>query len=173
MSRKTGLTLCILLASLLPGCGTDTRTASATAALPQGAAVSTPAESSSPPEKARASAETVSTPPADAESGIEVVALRLSAAGNMLDLRYRIKDPVRAAAFLDRHADRYLIAQATGAQLRVPSSPKVGALRQAPQNPDPQRVCFTLFANPGRQVRSGDRVTLAVGACRIPDLVVE
>jgi hypothetical protein len=112
-------------------------------------------------------------PPSTAGGIVEVVALRLSAAGYMLDLRYRVKDPDRAAAFFDKQAERYLIDEVTGARFGVPRSPKVGPLRQLPHSADPARICFTLFANPGRRIKTGDRLTLAVGDLRIPNLVVE
>lgn len=108
-----------------------------------------------------------------AEYGIEVVAMRRSAAGYMLDLRYRIVDPERARAFLDRSQRPYLIDEATGAQFRVPTSPKVGTLRQVPQKPDPQRTYFILFSNPQRFIQPGSHVTLVADDCRLEGIVVE
>jgi hypothetical protein len=108
-----------------------------------------------------------------AEYGIEVVAIRRSAAGYMLDLRYRIVDPERARAFLDRSRRPYLIDEATGAEFRIPSSPKIGALRQVPQTPDPERTYFMFFANPQRFIQPGNHVTVVADDCRLEGIVVE
>jgi len=61
--------------------------------------------------------------------GIEVKGLRLSAAGYMLDFRYRVLDPVKAAPLLERKIQPYLLDEASGARLAVPDAPKVGRLR--------------------------------------------
>jgi hypothetical protein len=104
--------------------------------------------------------------------GIEVVALRRSAAGYMLDLRYRVIDREKAAPLVDRKVQPYLLDQATGAKLFVPSSAKVGPLRQTGAAVE-GRIYFALFANPGKYVEPGRKVTLVLGDRRVPDLPVE
>ncbi len=105
--------------------------------------------------------------------GIEPLGVRLSAAGYMLDFRYRVTDPQKAMPIMESRTSPWLIHQRTGARLRVPSPPKVGPLRQRSRQPDPGRVYFTLFANPGRLVKPNDKVTIAIADCRIENLVVE
>jgi len=105
--------------------------------------------------------------------GIEVEGLRLSAAGYMLDFRYRVLDPVKAAPLLDRKIQPYLLDEASGARLAVPDSPKVGRLRTTSRNKViPGRNYYILFANPGRYLQAGSKVTLVAGDARISDLTV-
>jgi hypothetical protein len=105
--------------------------------------------------------------------GIEVVGIHLSAAGYMTDFRYRVVAPEKAAAILKRDTKTYLIDQKTGAKLLVPSSPKVGPMRQITRKPTAGRVYYVLFANPGHLIRAGNKVTIVIGDCRLEDLVVQ
>jgi len=102
--------------------------------------------------------------------GVEVVALRLTGAGYMLDFRYKVIDADKAAELFERANKPVLIHNATGAQLVVPRPAKTGPLR--PTNP-PQagRVYFMLFSNPG-VVEAGDEVTIKIGEFQA-DVVVE
>ncbi|MFA6901565.1 MAG: hypothetical protein WC236_00635 [Gallionellaceae bacterium] len=106
--------------------------------------------------------------------GIKIVGLRLSASGYMLDFRYRLLDPVKAAPLLDRKLSPYLLDEATGAELRVPTAPKVGQLRPTSRNKIiPGRNYYILFANPGRYLKAGSRVSLVSGDTLINHLIVE
>lgn len=106
--------------------------------------------------------------------GIRMEGLRLSAAGYMLDFRYRVLDPDKAAALLDRKIRPYLLDEATGAQLGVPDTAKLGQLRTTGRNKAVvDRNYFIMFANPGRQVQPGSRMTLVMGDARIENLIVE
>lgn len=118
-------------------------------------------------------ATTRATPPPTAHQGIEVIALRRSAAGYMLDLRYRVVDVDKAAPLLSRRERPYLLHPRTGARFQVPAPPKVGALRQLPRHPETNRTYFVLFANPGRTLGPGDRVTVVLGEVHLPDVPVE
>jgi hypothetical protein len=55
----------------------------------------------------------------------------------------------------------------------VPSTPKLGKLRQAARHGMTDRSYFVLFANPGRFLKAGSRVTLVAGDTRIGGLTVE
>lgn len=106
--------------------------------------------------------------------GIKIVGLRRSAAGYMLDFRYRLSDPIKASPLLDRKVHPYLLDEATGAQLGVPDAPKVGQLRPTSRNKIiPGRNYYILFANPGRYLHAGSKVTLIAGDTRISNLTVE
>lgn len=107
-------------------------------------------------------------------AGIRIEALRLSAAGTMLDFRYRVIDQARAAGLLDGRQHPYLL-DGRGARLGVPETPILGLLRQTARNGkvSPDHTYFVLFANPGRFLRPGDQVTLVVGDARVTDLTVE
>ena len=103
--------------------------------------------------------------------GIEVEGISLSAAGYMLDFRYKVVDPVKATPVLRRSTRSYLIDQATGAKVQVPIT-KVGSLRQTTLKPEAGRTYFVIFANPGKFVNPGNKITVAIGDMRIEDLVV-
>lgn len=110
----------------------------------------------------------------ETQLGIRVVGLRRSAAGYMLDFRYRLLDPVKASPLLDRKIRPYLLDETHGAQLRVPDAPKVGQLRPTSRNNViPGRTYYILFANPGRYLGPGSQATLIAGDVRIPHLTVE
>lgn len=113
-------------------------------------------------------------PGGEGKLGIRMEGLRLSAAGYMLDFRYRVLDPDKAAALLDRKIRPYLLDEATGAQLGVPDTAKLGQLRTTGRNKAVvDRNYFIMFANPGRQVQPGSRMTLVMGDARIENLIVE
>lgn len=105
--------------------------------------------------------------------GIEALGPRLSAGGFMLDFRCRVLDPEKAKPLLDAKAARQLIHEKTGATLKVTSSPKVGAMRQTTSNATKGGVYFSIFANPGRTVKAGDKVTVVLGECRLERVVQE
>lgn len=104
--------------------------------------------------------------------GIEALSIRESAAGYVLDFRYRIVDPGKAAEFFKPKTKPYLIDQASGAVFGVPTTAKVGPLRSY-NNPQKDRVYFILFANPGRFIKVGNKVTVVIRDCRLENLVVQ
>ena len=105
--------------------------------------------------------------------GVQVTSLHLSANGYMVDFRYKVVEPEKAATLGDPKAKSYLIDQATGARLLVPRTPKVGPLRQSAERLTAGKVYFTLFSNRNRIVKSGSKVTVVVGDFRAENLVVE
>jgi hypothetical protein len=120
-------------------------------------------------------AESQEAPGAEERFGIESLGVRLSAAGTMLDLRLRVRSREKAAPLFVRKAASYLVAEETGAVLRVARSPKIGALRATVRTAEmvkQGRVYATLFANPGRLVKAGDTVTVVLGDYRAEHVVV-
>jgi hypothetical protein len=103
--------------------------------------------------------------------GVEVVAIRRTAAGRMLDFRYRVLDAKKAAPLFVRQTKPYLTHEKTGKVLAVPNTAKVGPLRNSDM-PKQDQVYWMFFANPGL-VQTGDKVTVAIGDFRAKDLVVE
>ena len=103
--------------------------------------------------------------------GIQVIAVRLTAAKTMVDFRYRVVDAAKAKPLLDRKENPYLLDQASGAKLSVPAS-KVGNLR-ATSNPIAGRNYFILFQNTRSVVKAGSRVTIAIGEFRAENLTVQ
>lgn len=115
------------------------------------------------------------TPPPEAvgDAGIRVESLRLTAADYMLDLRFRVTDPERAAPFFSRKTELQLVDPVSGARLAVPNTPKLGKLRQVARKGMPDRSYFVLFANPGRFLKAGSQVTLVAGDTHVARLTVE
>jgi len=109
----------------------------------------------------------------ESDLGISVQHLRLSARGRMVDFRYRVTDPTKAAVFSDRETHAYLLHPATGTRLPIPVGPKTGPLRQLAKAGGTNSVLFSIFANPGLQVKSGSTVALVVGNRSLGNLVVE
>jgi hypothetical protein len=107
--------------------------------------------------------------------GIHIEALRLSAAGAMLDFRYRVIDPVKAVPVLDGRVQPYLFDSLRGAKLAVPDTPVLGRMRQTSRNHkiSTKHTYFIIFANPGKAVKSGDRVTLLLGQIKVADVTVQ
>jgi len=105
--------------------------------------------------------------------GIRVIGIRRTAADYMLDFRFRMLDPEKAAAIMDRKIKPHLIVEKNGHKLQVPVSAKIGPLRQAPKFAKTNRNYFMFFANPGRAVKAGDQVTLVIGDFRQEHIVVE
>jgi len=105
--------------------------------------------------------------------GVRVLSIRQTAGGYMLDFRYRVVDPEKALRLVSRKDKPYLIDQATGSKFMVPSPPKIGPLRQTSVKPLANRNYFILFANPGKYVKPGNKVTIVIGDFRVENLVVE
>ena len=102
-------------------------------------------------------------------TGIQPLTLRLSAGGYMLDFRYRIEDPTVAETWLEHMPPPYIEIPENGHRLMVPSSPKVGPLRQQQRPGTPSRVGavrFAMFANPGQRVQPGQWVRIHFGEHR-------
>jgi hypothetical protein len=103
--------------------------------------------------------------------GVEVMFVRQASAGYMLEFRYKVLDPEKAAPLFNRQTKPLLIHAETGAELIVPTPPTTGALR----NSNPPLVDHTywmFFANPGKLIKPGDHVTVEIGDFRAENLVV-
>lgn len=103
--------------------------------------------------------------------GIELTALRMTAADHMVDFRYRVLDAEKAAPLFKRQTKPYLIHEATGKVLAVPNTAKVGSLRNS-NLPKPGRIYWMFFGNQG-VVKTGDKVSVVIGDFRAENLVVD
>jgi len=104
--------------------------------------------------------------------GVEVLFVRQTAAGYMLEFRYKVLDAKKAANLFERQIKPMLTHAETGAKLIVPTPAKTGALR----NSNPPKVGNTywmFFANPGKLVQPGDSVSIEIGEFLVEDLVVQ
>ena len=104
--------------------------------------------------------------------GVEVLFVRYTSAGYMLEFRYKVLDADKAAALFQRQTKPVLTHVETGARLIVPTPAKTGALRNS-NAPLEGRTYWMFFANPGKLVDPGDLVSIEIGDFLVEGLVVE
>jgi hypothetical protein len=99
-------------------------------------------------------------------SGVRILHVAVTGAGGLLDLRYQVLDPDKAAAV---HASApVLVDESTGAvadQLLM-GHRHTGVLHAG-------QTYYLIFVNPGNLVQTDDRVTVAIGGLRVPHVRVE
>jgi hypothetical protein len=103
--------------------------------------------------------------------GVEFLFLRETAAGYMLEFRYKVLDPVKAAPLFVRKTKPVLMHVRTGRQLTVPVPAKTGALRNS-DTPLADHTYWMFFANPNKLVKPGDLVNLQIGDFAVEGIVV-
>jgi len=103
--------------------------------------------------------------------GVEVMFVRQTAAGYMLEFRYKVLDPEKAKPLFERRTKPVLIHAETGAKLIVPTPAKTGALRNS-NPPIAGQIYWMFFANPGKLVKPGEHVSIEIGKFRVDGLVV-
>lgn len=103
--------------------------------------------------------------------GIDIVAVRTTAAGSMIDFRYRVLDADKAASLFKRANKPYLIHHKSGKVLAVPVTAKVGPLRSS-NKPQKGRIYWMFFGNKTRLVQKGDTVTVVIGDFRAENITV-
>jgi hypothetical protein len=169
--------LTVLTAALLAGC------AAVPADSPVSSAHDAPAAPAAPATGLTASVAATAVPVQEEafgagavvqEYGVRLTGVRLSANGYVVDLRYRVLDPAKAQALLDRKVRPVLVDESTGNRFYVPVPPTVGALRQTSRNKviHTDRDYFMLFANPDRKLQAGSKVALYVGDQRFGNLQI-
>ena len=104
--------------------------------------------------------------------GIKDPVIRLTAAGYMLDFRFRVTDVEKSKLLFDKKIIPVVIRDLDNSQLKVPASEKIGALRQSPRFVKKGKQYFMYFANPGMRVKKGEKVTIKIGEFTLPDMVV-
>ena len=104
--------------------------------------------------------------------GIEILYVRQTAAGYMLEFRYKVVDAEKAKALFNRQTKPVLIHAKTGAQLIVPTPAKTGALRNS-NTPLDDHTYWMFFANPGKLVQPGEHVDIQIGEFLVEKLVVQ
>ena len=104
--------------------------------------------------------------------GVDVVGVHPVSSGFMLAFKYRIIDPEKARRLNERKDKAYLVDEASGTVLAVPAMENIGELRSG-TSPQPDRVYFMIFGNPGRLVQPGAKVSIVAGDFRLQGLVVE
>jgi len=104
--------------------------------------------------------------------GVEVMFVRQTAAGYMLEFRYKVLDADKAKALFERQTKPVLTHAESGAKLIVPTPAKTGALRNS-NPPKDGNTYWMFFANPGKLVQPGDTVSIEIGDFLLEDLIVK
>jgi hypothetical protein len=106
--------------------------------------------------------------------GVDQMHVRSTASGASLEFRYRVVDAEKAKILTDKKSNPRMIDVATGTVLTVPTMEKIGALRQTQTAPpEAGREYWMVFSNPGKLVKPGKSVNIAIGTFRVDGLVVE
>lgn len=105
--------------------------------------------------------------------GIEIMSLRLSSAGYMVDFRYRILDTEKSKYLMQEDLQPYIIDPETSRKFFVPSHPKVGSMRAISSEPKQGRSYFIMFANTDRLLKTGKKITIVLGDLKIANLTVQ
>lgn len=105
--------------------------------------------------------------------GVEVLGLSSTAAGYMLDLRYRVLDPAKAQPLADSRSEAYVLDPASNTTQAVADTPTAGKLRERGRPLMADRVYSIVFANPGKQIGPGAKVNLVVGDLHLNDVTVQ
>lgn len=134
-------------------------------------------------ERARAEAEQLAAieqtlTPLEREWGIKLLGLHVTAAGYVLDFRYKVLDPKKAAPIVQRQFSPtpYVLVERSGAKLGVPFTDKAGSLRSSVTTPEQikrGRNYTALFANPGQHVKPGEKVTIIFGGFKAEHVTVQ
>lgn len=103
---------------------------------------------------------------------LEIDSVHMSAAGMLVDLRYRVLDPAGAQRALGPKIRPKLIDEQTGIEMSVPTTAKLGSLRQTQGQQRAGRSYFVLFVNTAR-VAPGSRVRAELGELVYPHLLVQ
>lgn len=108
--------------------------------------------------------------------GIEMVSLRTTAEGHMLDLRYRVVNPQAAKEVLKHNSkiDIKIVDPKTGRVLKFADTQMpVGWLRATSYKPRNHRVYFILYNNPDTLIKPGSEVSILFGSVRVDGWKVE
>ena len=95
-------------------------------------------------------------------SGVRVTQLATTGGGGLLDLRYQVIDPGKAAAIHDLETPPALVDERTGV---VIDDLFMGHSHNGPTKAG--LIYYLVFSNPGSIVQSGDRVSVVLGDARI------
>ena len=115
--------------------------------------------------------------------GVRVLHVALTADGGMVDVRYRVTNPEKAA-FLgggsheittpeDIIDSPLLIDEASGYAVMEARLHQMGRLQKQRGAPQAGLTYFILFSNTGGLIKPGSKVALAVGDARLEHLLVE
>lgn len=118
--------------------------------------------------------------------GFRIERVSVTAGGGLVDVRYVVTNPERAAQALGASAAGHgdvnddvirnsplLIDESTGIGVLESDMHQMGRVRLKRLDPDAGRAYFILFSNTGSSFDRGDSVTFAIGDQRLEHLRVE
>lgn len=105
--------------------------------------------------------------------GIRVLGIRRTATDYLLDFRFRVLDKKKVGELMDRKIRPELLVEGKDIRLSVPVTSKLGSLRQSAKFAKADTNYFMLFANPGKAVKKGDKVTIRIGKFKVEHVVVQ
>jgi hypothetical protein len=109
------------------------------------------------------------TPAGMAErSGVRDVHVHVTGGGGLIDVRYEVVDPGKAALLHDRETPPAVVYEATNTPIE---GLLMGHLPHGSAKPGVSS--FMIFVNPGNIVRRGDQVTVVLGPARLRHVRVE
>jgi hypothetical protein len=103
-----------------------------------------------------------------ARSGVRISQLALTGAGGLIDLRFQVVDPNRAASVHSPATPPMLVDERTGVV--------VNELFMGHQHRSGMKAgqsYYLIFVNPGNLVERGSRVTVQLGAARVAHVAVQ
>ena len=106
--------------------------------------------------------------------GVELLGMRLTTAGYMLDFRFRVIDADKALPLFDHRIKPHIVAERSNIKLPVPMAAKVGAFRPTNRgkNIKADKTYYMIFGNPDRHVKAGEKVTVVIGDFKVEHLMV-
>jgi hypothetical protein len=106
--------------------------------------------------------------------GVELISLRLTAGGYMIDFRFRVLDSEKSNTFFDHKIKPLLVVERSNAKLPIPMASKVGGFRTTNRgkNIRSNKTYYMVFGNPDSHVKSGEKVTMVIGDFKAEHLIV-
>ena len=106
--------------------------------------------------------------------GVELLGMRLTTAGYMLDFRFRVLDADKALPLFDHRIKPHIVAERSNIKLPVPMAAKVGAFRPTNRgkNIKADKTYYMIFGNPDRHLKVGEMVTVVIGDFKVEHLKV-
>ena len=106
--------------------------------------------------------------------GVEVIGIKRTAGGYMLDFRFRVVDAEKALPLFDHRIKPYVVADKSDIKLPVPMAAKVGAFRPTNRgrNIKADKTYYMMFGNPDSHVKPGETVSVVIGDFKVEHLTV-
>jgi hypothetical protein len=104
--------------------------------------------------------------------GVDSLQVKWAESGEIIRFNYRVLDPEKAQALIDKKSEPALINPQAGVQLVVPTMENIGQLRQSGEL-EAGKSYWMTFSNKGRLVKRGDHVNVVIGQFHANGLVVD